>query len=156
MKIYVIAVGAKMPDWVNTAWDDYVKRLPPDWSVALKEIKPEPRTTGKTVPQMMAAEAKRIEAAIPGDALRVALDERGKDLSTQKFSETLQAWQNTSQAIAILIGGPDGLDPELKASCTHLLRLSSMTMPHPLVRVVLIEQIYRGWSILVNHPYHRA
>jgi 23S rRNA (pseudouridine1915-N3)-methyltransferase len=156
MKIYVIAVGAKMPDWVNTAWDDYVKRLPPDWSVVLKEIKPEPRTTGKTVPQMMAAEAKRIEAAIPGDALRVALDERGKDLSTQKFSETLQAWQNTSQAIAILIGGPDGLDPELKASCTHLLRLSSMTMPHPLVRVVLIEQIYRGWSILVNHPYHRA
>ena len=156
MKIYVIAVGAKMPDWVNTAWDDYVKRLPPDWSVVLKEIKPEPRTTGKTVPQMMAAEAKRIEAAIPGDALRVALDERGKDLSTQKFSETLQAWQNTSQAIAILIGGPDGLDPELKVSCTHLLRLSSMTMPHPLVRVVLIEQIYRGWSILVNHPYHRA
>ena len=156
MKIYVIAVGAKMPDWVNTAWDDYVKRLPPDWSVVLKEIKPEPRATGKTVPQMMAAEAKRIEAAIPGDALRVALDERGKDLSTQKFSETLQAWQNTSQAIAILIGGPDGLDPELKASCTHLLRLSSMTMPHPLVRVVLIEQIYRGWSILVNHPYHRA
>ena len=156
MKIYVIAVGAKMPDWVNTAWDDYVKRLPPDWSVVLKEIKPEPRTTGKTVPQMMAAEAKRIEAAIPGDALRVALDERGKDLSTQKFSETLQAWQNTSQAIAILIGGPDGLDPELKAACTHLLRLSSMTMPHPLVRVVLIEQIYRGWSILVNHPYHRA
>jgi len=156
MKIYVIAVGAKMPDWVNVAWDDYAKRLPPEWTVALKEIKPEPRTTGKTVAQMMAAEAKRLEAAIPADALRVALDERGKDLSTQKFSETLQAWQITSQPIAILIGGPDGLDPALKASCTQLLRLSSMTMPHPLVRVVLIEQIYRGWSILVNHPYHRA
>jgi len=156
MKIYVIAVGAKMPDWVNVAWDDYAKRLPPEWTVALKEIKPEPRTTGKTVEQMMAAEAKRLEAAIPADALRVALDERGKDLSTQKFSETLQAWQITSQPIAILIGGPDGLDPALKASCTQLLRLSSMTMPHPLVRVVLIEQIYRGWSILVNHPYHRA
>ena len=156
MKIYVIAIGAKMPDWVNVAWDDYAKRLPPEWTVALKEIKPEPRTTGKTVAQMMAAEAKRLEAAIPEDALRVALDERGKDLSTQKFSETLQAWQNTSQPIAILVGGPDGLDPALKASCTQLLRLSSMTMPHPLVRVVLIEQIYRGWSILVNHPYHRA
>ena len=156
MKIYVIAVGAKMPDWVNVAWDDYAKRLPPEWTVALKEIKPEPRTTGKTVAQMMAAEAKRLEAAIPEDALRVALDERGKDLSTQKFSETLQAWQNTSQPIAILVGGPDGLDPALKTSCTQLLRLSSMTMPHPLVRVVLIEQIYRGWSILVNHPYHRA
>ena len=156
MKIYVIAVGAKMPDWVNVAWDDYAKRLPPDWTIALKEIKPEPRTTGKTVAQMMVAEAKRLEAAIPADALRVALDERGKDLSTQQFSETLQAWQHASQPIAILIGGPDGLDPILKASCAQLLRLSSMTMPHPLVRVVLIEQIYRGWSILVNHPYHRA
>ena len=156
MKIYVIAVGAKMPDWVNVAWDDYAKRLPPEWTIALKEIKPEPRTTGKTVAQMMVAEAKRLEAAIPADALRVALDERGKDLSTQQFSETLQAWQHASQPIAILIGGPDGLDPILKASCAHLLRLSSMTMPHPLVRVVLIEQIYRGWSILVNHPYHRA
>lgn len=156
MKIYVIAVGAKMPDWVNIAWDDYAKRLPPEWTITLKEIKPEPRTTGKTVAQMMAAEAKRLDAAIPADALRVALDERGKDLSTQQFSKTLQAWQNTSQPIAILIGGPDGLDPALKTSCTQLLRLSSMTMPHPLVRVVLIEQIYRGWSILVNHPYHRA
>ena len=156
MKIYVIAVGAKMPDWVNVAWDDYAKRLPPEWTIALKEIKPEPRTTGKTVAQMMVAEAKRLEAAIPADALRVALDERGKDLSTQQFSETLQAWQHASQPIAILIGGPDGLDPILKASCAQLLRLSSMTMPHPLVRVVLIEQIYRGWSILVNHPYHRA
>lgn len=156
MKIYVIAVGAKMPDWVNTAWDDYAKRLPSDWVVVLKEIKPEPRTTGKTVAQMMAAEAKRIEAAIPADALRVALDEHGKDLSTTKFADTLQTWQNSSQAIALLIGGPDGLDPALKTSCAQLLRLSSMTMPHPLVRVVLIEQIYRGWSILVNHPYHRA
>ena len=105
---------------------------------------------------MMAAEAKRIEAATPSDALRIALDEHGKDLSTTKFSATLQAWQNASQPIALLIGGPDGLDPALKASCTQLLRLSSMTMPHPLVRVVLIEQIYRGWSLLVNHPYHRA
>ena len=156
MKIYVIAVGAKMPDWVNTAWDDYAKRLPSDWAVVLKEIKPEPRTRGKTVAQMMAAEAKRIEAAIPADSLRVALDEHGKDLSTTKFADTLQTWQNSSQAIALLIGGPDGLDPALKTSCAQLLRLSSMTMPHPLVRVVLIEQIYRGWSILVNHPYHRA
>ena len=83
MKMYVIAVGAKMPDWVNIAWDDYAKRLPPEWTVVLKEIKPEPRTTGKTVAQMMSAEAKRIEAAIPSDALRIALDEHGKDLSTK-------------------------------------------------------------------------
>jgi 23S rRNA (pseudouridine1915-N3)-methyltransferase len=155
MKITIIAVGAKMPAWVDTAWDDYAKRLPTDWSLQLKEIKPEPRTSGKTAMQMMAAEAKRIQSAIPEYAVRVALDEHGKDLSTEKFSQVVQGWQNNSQPIAILIGGPDGLDAELKASCSSLIRLSSMTMPHPLVRVVLIEQLYRAWSILVNHPYHR-
>jgi 23S rRNA (pseudouridine1915-N3)-methyltransferase len=104
---------------------------------------------------MMAAEAKRIQSAIPEYAVRIALDEHGKDLSTEKFSQVVQGWQNNSQPIAILIGGPDGLDAELKASCSGLIRLSSMTMPHPLVRVVLIEQLYRAWSILANHPYHR-
>lgn len=156
MKITIIAVGARMPTWVEVAWDDYVKRLPTDWSVQLKEIKPEPRTSGKTPAQMMAAEAKRIEQAIPDHALRIALDEHGKDLTTEKFSSTLEQWQNESQAIAILIGGPDGLDQTLKASCAGLIRLSSLTFPHPLVRVVLIEQLYRAWSILVNHPYHRV
>ena len=104
----------------------------------------------------MAAEAKRIQGAIPEQAVRIALDEHGKDLSTEKFSQVVEAWQNNSQPIALLIGGPDGLDPALKATCTGLIRLSSMTMPHPLVRVVLIEQLYRAWSILVNHPYHRV
>lgn len=145
-----------MPDWVNTAWDDYAKRLPADWSVVLREVKPEARTTGKTAPQMMVAEAKRIAAAIPDQALCIALDEHGKDLHTQKFAEQLSKWHDDSRTVAILIGGPDGLDPALKASCSGLIRLSSMTMPHPLVRVVLIEQVYRAWSILVNHPYHRA
>jgi 23S rRNA (pseudouridine1915-N3)-methyltransferase len=156
MKITIIAVGAKMPGWVDTAWDDYAKRLPADWSVQLKEIKPEPRTSGKTAAQLMAAEAKRIQSAIPEQALRIALDEHGKDLSTDKFSQLLQTWENNSQPLTLLIGGPDGLDPALKATCSGLIRLSSMTMPHPLVRVVLIEQLYRAWSILVNHPYHRV
>ena len=156
MKITIIAVGNRMPTWVEAAWEDYAKRLPTDWAVELKEIKPEPRTSGKTASQMMAAEAKRIESAIPANALRVALDEHGKDLSTEKFSALLQGWQDNSQSLAILIGGPDGLDPALKASCANLLRLSSLTFPHPLVRVVLIEQLYRAWSILVNHPYHRV
>jgi 23S rRNA (pseudouridine1915-N3)-methyltransferase len=155
MKLLIIAVGARMPDWVDTAWDDYAKRMPPEWQVSLKEIKPEPRTSGKTPAQMMAAESKRILAAIPEGALRIALDENGRDYSTKKFSEVMQGWQDHAQTVAIIIGGPDGLDPELKASCSSMIRLSSMTMPHPLVRVVLIEQIYRAWSILVNHPYHR-
>ena len=155
MKLLIIAVGARMPDWVETAWADYAKRMPSEWSVVLKEIKPEARTSGKTAAQMMAAEAKRIEAAIPENYLRIALDEHGRDYSTHKFSEILGVWHDNSQSLAILIGGPDGLDPELKKSCQSMLRLSSMTMPHPMVRVVLIEQIYRAWSILNNHPYHR-
>lgn len=155
MKIFIIAVGARMPNWVETAWDDYAKRMPADWQVTLKEIKPEPRTSGKTPAQMMAAESKRIQAAIPEGATRIALDENGRDYTTKKFSDVIQSWQDQGQSIAIIIGGPDGLDAELKASCSGMIRLSSMTMPHPLVRVVLIEQIYRAWSILVNHPYHR-
>lgn len=145
-----------MPDWVLSAWDDYAKRMPADWSISLKEIKPEPRTSGKTPQQMMLAEAKRIEAAIPEQTLRIALDEHGRDLTTQMFASKLQSWHNSSQNIAIIIGGPDGLYPNLKSSCEGLIRLSSMTMPHPMVRVFLVEQIYRAWSILVNHPYHRA
>lgn len=145
-----------MPEWVLTAWDDYAKRMPAEWAVTLKEIKPEPRTSGKTPQQMMSAEAKRIEAAIPEHTVRIALDEHGRDLTTKMFATKLQTFNDSSQNIAIIIGGPDGLDPTLKASCEGLIRLSSMTMPHPMVRIVLIEQLYRAWSILVNHPYHRA
>ena len=155
MKITIIAVGARMPDWVEDAWSDYAKRLASDWSVVLKEIKPESRTSGKTPAQMMLAEAKRIESAIPEGSLRVALDEHGRDYTTHTFAEQMGGWHNNSQSLAIIIGGPDGLDADLKKSCQSILRLSSMTMPHPMVRVVLIEQIYRAWSILNNHPYHR-
>lgn len=155
MKILIVAVGTRMPDWVESAWNDYAKRLPADWSVTLKEIKPEARTSGKTPSQMMAAEAKRIDAAIAQSTIRIALDEHGRDYTTYQFSELMGAWHDNSHTIAILIGGPDGLDAQLKKSCHSMLRLSSMTMPHPMVRVVLIEQIYRAWSLLNNHPYHR-
>ena len=155
MKITILAVGTRMPDWVEAAWSDYAKRLPAEWAITLKEIKPEARTSGKNAVQMMAAEAKRIEAAIPEGSLRVALDEHGRDYTTHKFAELMGAWHDNSQTLAIIIGGPDGLDSDFKKSCQSMLRLSSMTMPHPMVRVVLIEQIYRAWSLLNNHPYHR-
>jgi len=145
-----------MPDWVITAWEDYAKRMPLDWAVTLKEIKPESRTRGKTAQQMMFAEAKRIEAAIPEHSLCIALDENGRDLTSQTFTNKLQSWYQTSQNIAIIIGGPDGLDAAFKTNCDDLISLSSMTMPHPMVRIVLIEQLYRAWSILNNHPYHRV
>jgi len=144
-----------MPDWVHAAWNDYAKRMPAEWAITLKEIKPEPRTSGKTPQQMMFAEAKRIEAAIPEHCVKIALDEHGRDFTTKMFATKLQSFHDASRNIVIIIGGPDGLDPTLKASCDGLIRLSSMTMPHPMVRVILIEQLYRAWSLLVNHPYHR-
>ena len=109
-----------------------------------------------TPQQMMAAEAKRIEVAIPEQSLRVILDEHGRDLTTQAFATKLNTWHQASHNITIIIGGPDGLDQDLKSSSDASIRLSSMTMPHPMVRIVLIEQLYRAWSILNNHPYHRA
>lgn len=145
-----------MPDWVLTAWDDYAKRLPADCALELREIKPEPRTSGKTPAQMMAAEARRIEAALPAGARRIALDERGRDLTTMALSQQLEKWRGDGRDVALLVGGPDGLDAGLKASCDGLIRLSSLTLPHPMVRVLLAEQLYRAWAILNNHPYHRA
>lgn len=155
MKLIVVAVGTRMPSWVTTAWDDYAKRMPPDCSIELREIKPEPRTSGKTPAQMMAAEAKRIDAAIGANPLRIALDEKGRDLTTRALSQQLESWRNSGGDVALIVGGPDGLDPELKASCSGLIRLSSLTLPHPMVRVVLGEQLYRAWAIMTNHPYHR-
>jgi 23S rRNA (pseudouridine1915-N3)-methyltransferase len=156
MKLIVIAVGQRMPGWVEEAWRDYAKRLPPDCALELREIKPEPRTSGKTPAQMMAAEARRIEAAIPGQALVIALDEHGRDLSTMDLAGQLQDWRAAGHDVVFLVGGPDGLDTALKRGSHKLVRLSSLTLPHPMVRVVLAEQLYRAWAIMTNHPYHRA
>lgn len=156
MKLIVAAVGARMPAWVDTAWKDYAKRMPPDCALELREIKPEPRTTGKTPAQLMAAEARRIEAALPAGCYWVALDERGKDLTTVQLSSRLEYWRTLGRDVAFLIGGPDGLHPELKRQCPETLRLSALTLPHPMVRVLLSEQLYRAWAIMTGHPYHRA
>lgn len=156
MKLIVVAVGTRMPDWVQVAWKDYAKRLPPDCALELREVKPEPRTTGKTAAQMMQAEAQRIEAILPQGALYIALDERGKDLTTMKLAQELEKWRSGGQDVVFLIGGPDGLDATLKSRCASLMRLSSLTLPHPMVRVVLAEQLYRAWAITTGHPYHRA
>lgn len=156
MKLIVAAVGSRMPVWVDQAWNDYARRMPPDCSLELREIKAEPRSSGKSTAQIMAAEARRIEAALPAGCHRVALDERGRDLTTAQLSSRLEHWRTLGRDIAFLIGGPDGLDPDLKRQCPELLRLSSLTLPHPLVRVLLGEQLYRAWAIMTGHPYHRA
>src|SRR5690606_36202395 len=156
MKLIVVAVGTRMPDWVQVAWKDYAKRLPPDCALELREVKPEPRTTGKTAAQMMQAEAQRIEAILRQGALYIALDERGKDLTTMKLAQELEKWRSGGQDVVFLIGGPAELDAALKSRCASLMRLSSLTLPHPMVRVVLAEQLYRAWAITTGHPYHRA
>ena len=156
MKLIVAAVGARMPSWVEEAWQDYAKRMPADCALELREIKPEPRKSGKNASQMMAAEARRIEAAIPADCHRVALDERGKDITTVQLASRLEHWRGLGTDIAFIIGGPDGLDSQLKQQCPEKLRLSSLTLPHPMVRVLLGEQLYRAWANMTGHPYHRA
>ncbi|MBL0285450.1 MAG: 23S rRNA (pseudouridine(1915)-N(3))-methyltransferase RlmH [Zoogloea sp.] len=155
MKLILVAVGTRMPAWVDTAFDDFAKRMPRELPLQLVEVKAEPRTTGKTVDAMMALEAARIEAALPPRCRRLILDERGADLSTRALAKRLEHWQDGGDDIAIIIGGPDGLDPALKATAHETMRLSSLTLPHALVRVMLAEAIYRAWSVLKNHPYHR-
>jgi 23S rRNA (pseudouridine1915-N3)-methyltransferase len=154
MKLLVVAVGQRVPDWAATAWDDYAKRFPPELRLELKAVKTEPRGS-RTVDQLMAAERERIEAAIPRGARIVALDERGTALTTVALAAKLKAWQLDATDVALVIGGPDGLDPAFRAAAHERVRLSDLTLPHAMVRVLLAEQLYRAWSIHANHPYHR-
>jgi len=154
MKLYVVAVGQRVPDWAQTAWDDYAKRFPPELKVELKAVKTEARGS-KTVEQLCAAERERIEAAIPRGTRIVALDERGTPLTTVALAARLKGWQLESDDVALVIGGPDGLDPAFKQAAHERIRLSDLTMPHAMVRVLLVEQLYRAWSVNAGHPYHR-
>lgn len=154
MRLVIVAVGQRVPDWAQTAWDDYAKRFPHELKVELKAIKTEPRGS-KTVEQLLAAERKRIEEATPKGARVVALDERGTALRTTALAERLTEWQLGGGDVALVIGGPDGLDPEFRQGAHERIRLSDLTLPHAMVRVLLIEQLYRAWSINANHPYHR-
>ena len=154
MRLVIVAVGQRVPDWAQTAWDDYAKRFPHELKVELKAVKTEPRGS-KTVEQLYAAERKRIEEAIPKGARIVALDERGTSLRTTALAERLKEWQLGGGDVVLVIGGPDGLDPEFRQAAHERVRLSDLTLPHAMVRVLLIEQLYRAWSINANHPYHR-
>jgi 23S rRNA (pseudouridine1915-N3)-methyltransferase len=154
MKLVVVAVGQRVPDWAQTAWDDYAKRFPSELRVELKAVKTEPRAS-KTVESIHAAERQRIETAIPKGAHVVALDERGTALTTLAFAQRLKEWQLESRDVALVIGGPDGLDPAFRQAAHERIRLSDLTLPHAMVRVLLAEQLYRAWSINAGHPYHR-
>ncbi|MCK6406124.1 MAG: 23S rRNA (pseudouridine(1915)-N(3))-methyltransferase RlmH [Rhodocyclaceae bacterium] len=154
MKLVIAAVGHRMPDWVATGCEEYIKRMPRELPLSVVEIKPEPRA-GKRREQLTAAEMARIAPAIAGCSRVVALDERGKDLTTVQLAGRLEAWMQEGGDTAFLIGGADGLAPELKDKADEMIRLSSLTLPHAMARLVLCEQLYRAISVVKNHPYHR-
>jgi 23S rRNA (pseudouridine1915-N3)-methyltransferase len=154
MKLLVLAVGQRQPAWADAAWADFAKRFPPEMRLELKACKAEPRDA-RTPAQCMAAEAQRLGAALPKGARRVVLDERGTSVSTQQLAERLRGWRGAGCDVAFLVGGPDGLDAALKAGADETLRLSDLTLPHAFVRLLLAEALYRAWTLLQGHPYHR-
>lgn len=145
-----------MPQWIEEGFQEYAKRMPAECRIVLKEIKPVERSGSKTAETVMALERSKIEAIIPKNAYIIALDERGKDLTSVGLSQQLRHWQQNGRDVVFVIGGADGLDAEFKAKADILIRVSSLTLPHGMVRVLLAEQLYRAWSITQNHPYHRV
>lgn len=154
MKLWVVAVGIRIPEWAQMAWDDYHKRFPVEAGVSLKTVKAEPRDS-RTKEKIWAAEAKRINEALPRECIKIWLDEHGQQTTTKALSQRWTDWQAQGQDVAMIIGGADGFDPVIRQDGSTLMRLSDMTLPHAMVRVVLIEQLYRCWSLMTNHPYHR-
>jgi len=154
MKLLLVAVGQRQPGWADAAYAEFAKRFPPEMRLELKAVKAEPRGA-KTAEQLMAAEATRIEAALPKGARRVVLDEHGARVTTLQLAARLTSWLHDGRDVALLVGGPDGLAPSLKASADETLRLSELTLPHAFVRVLLAEALYRAWTVTINHPYHR-
>ena len=154
MKLLLVAVGQRQPAWAETAYAEFAKRFPPEMPLELKAVKAEPRGS-RTPEQLMTAEATRLQAALPKGVRRVVLDERGDRLTTLQLSERMTLWQGDGRDVALIVGGPDGLDATLKASANETLRLSDLTLPHAFVRVLLAEALYRAWTVTTKHPYHR-
>jgi 23S rRNA (pseudouridine1915-N3)-methyltransferase len=155
MKLIIISVGHKMPDWITAGFNEYTKRMPREAQISLLEIKPEPRTTGKTTTQIMEAEAQRILSALPQNCLRIALDERGAQPTTKQLAAQMKDWMQGGRDVAFIIGGADGLHESVKQAAQQMIALSALTLPHAFVRVLLAEQLYRAYSLMHNHPYHR-
>ena len=154
MMLLVLAIGQRQPAWADAAWADFAKRFPPEMRLQVKALKAEARGT-RSAAQCMAAEAQRIEAALPRGSRRVVLDEHGTRVSTAQLAERQRFWLGDGRDVALIIGGPDGLDATLKHSADETLRLSDLTLPHAFVRVLLAEALYRAWTVNSGHPYHR-
>lgn len=155
MRLCIVAVGTRMPSWIEAGFADYARRMPREARLELIEIRPEKREGGRTAAQILEAEAARISAALPRGCLRVALDERGRMVTSGELAQMLYSWLASGRDVAFIIGGADGLAPALREGADLIWSLSPLTLPHGLVRVVLAEQLYRAVSILRGHPYHR-
>ena len=155
MRVTVLAIGHRMPSWIQEGWNEYVRRMPPEIRVELAELKPEDRGAGRPVERAKQLEGERVIAALPANATLVALDERGKSVSTQGLSVMLSEWMRDGSHPVFAIGGADGHAEAVRTRADKLVSLSALTLPHGLVRVLLAEQLYRAWSILARHPYHR-
>ncbi len=155
MRVTILSVGHRMPAWIQSGYEEYVRRMPPEIRVELVELKPEERGAGRSREKAKALEGERMLAAVSPGATLFALDERGKTVSTQQLSVMLAAWMREATHPVFAIGGADGLAPAVRQCAAMSLSLSALTLPHGLVRVVLAEQLYRAWSILAGHPYHR-
>jgi 23S rRNA (pseudouridine1915-N3)-methyltransferase len=155
MKINLLAVGQKMPSWVEQGYKEYAHRMPAEAKLELKEIPPGKRGKNADIKRIVQDEGQRIQAAIAKNNRIVVLDVKGKSWSTEQLAERLGDWMQSGQDISLLVGGPEGLSAECRAMADEKWSLSALTFPHPLVRVILAEQLYRAWSVLRNHPYHR-
>lgn len=156
MRIHLIAVGNRMPEWVVTGYGEFAGRLPTECRLHLIEITPGRRAKGADVARAIAEEGERMLAAIPKDSLVIALEVEGKSWSTEVLAQQLAAWMQDGRDVALLVGGPDGLAESCRARADMKWSLSPLTLPHMLVRIVAAEQLYRAWTILQGHPYHRA
>jgi 23S rRNA (pseudouridine1915-N3)-methyltransferase len=155
MQIYLIAIGQRMDAWVKQAYDEFAKRLPHECRLQLIEVPANKRTKNTDLQRVIKEEGERLLAAIPSNSLVYALDSAGHQWSTEQLAGQLEQWLVDGRDIALLIGGPDGLSEQCKSRADASLSLSKLTFPHPLVRIIIAEQIYRAWSILKGHPYHR-
>lgn len=156
MQLLVAAVGQRMPNWVTEAWTEYTRRMPPGMQLSLREINLAKRTKNADTKRLMARESKALHDAMPKSARVIALDVRGRPWSTEKLAKQLEQWMAGGRDIGFMIGGPEGIDEDIMKKADERWSLGPLTLPHPLVRIVLAEQLYRAWTITQNHPYHRA
>jgi 23S rRNA (pseudouridine1915-N3)-methyltransferase len=156
VRLRVVSVGQRMPGWVTDAWQDYARRMPRELTLELREIPLQKRGKNADVARMKRDEGRALLAATASGDHVVALDGGGKVWSTEQLAGNLETWMGQGRDCAFLVGGPDGHDPDCLAAARHRWSLGALTLPHPLVRVILAEQLYRAWTIINRHPYHRA